>query len=113
MHPEISIIITNYNYSKYLGKCIESCINQDADINYEVIIVDDGSTDASLDVAEPYLCDKVHLIKIDNSGIEVASNIGIRSAKGELIIRVDADDYLIPEYLGAVVKNMKVTSCSF
>ena len=113
MQPVISIVITNYNYSNYLGKCIESCINQNVDFDYEVIIIDDGSTDNSVSVAEPYLGETVRLIKNKNSGIEAASNAGIRSAKSDLIVRVDADDYLLPNYLTIVVENMNNNDDAF
>ena len=55
MNITVSIIITNYNYGKYLGKCIRSCINQSLDNNkYEIILVDDNSSDNSLNVAREY-----------------------------------------------------------
>ena len=52
--PEVSIIITNYNYSKYLARCIRSCLSQQ-NVNCEVIVVDDCSTDNSLEVLEPFM----------------------------------------------------------
>ena len=113
MHPEVSIIITNYNYSKYIEKCIESCLKQNVTFDYEVIVVDDGSTDDSVNVITPYLNDQVRLIQIGNSGIEFASNTGMKNARAELIVRVDADDYLLPDYLNLVVPAMKDSGCSF
>ena len=111
--PEISIIVTNYNYSQYLEQCIRSCVEQRTRIDYEVIIVDDGSTDCSVDLVKPYLSKPVRLIAIENSGIEIASNTGIASAEGDLIVRLDADDYLLPHYLEVMVPRMKDWDCAF
>ena len=52
--PHVSIIITNYNYSKFICRCIESCLDQNYDFDFEVIFVDDGSTDDSLQIANLY-----------------------------------------------------------
>lgn len=89
-----SVIITNYNYGKYLGRCIRSCVNQSLPRNrYEIIVVDDGSTDNSRAVIESFT-DEVTPVFIKHSGVAYASNIGIRKAKGMFVIRVDADDYI-------------------
>lgn len=112
--PEVSIIITNYNYSRYLDQCIESCVAQRTQLKYEVIIIDDGSTDDSIKIIESYLNHNIHLIKLGNRGIEKAANVGFTHAKGELVVRVDADDYLMPGYLDGVVSKLKeATNCSF
>ena len=73
MTLDVSIIITNYNYAHYLSECIKSCLTQKTQFHFEVIIVDDGSTDNSCAIAHSFLCSKVHLVEISNSGIEVAS----------------------------------------
>lgn len=89
-----SVIITNYNYGKYLGRCIRSCVNQSLPRNrYEIIVVDDGSTDNSRAVIESST-DEATPVFIKHSGVAYASNIGIRKAKGMFVIRVDADDYI-------------------
>ena len=89
-----SIIITNYNYAKYLGRCIRSCLNQSIPReDYEVIVVDDGSTDNSKQVIESF-ADRVKPVLIDHSGVAYASNVGIRKALGMFVVRVDADDYI-------------------
>ena len=89
-----SVIITNYNYARYLGRCIRSCLNQTMPPeDYEVIVVDDGSTDNSKQVIES-LADRVKPVFIEHSGVAYASNVGIKKALGTFIIRVDADDYI-------------------
>ena len=93
MLPEVSIIITNYNYSRYIARCIRSCLNQ-KNVNVEVIVVDDKSTDKSWEVMVPFL-DDIKLIKNKkNLGVAASANKGIKAAKGQFVIRVDADDYV-------------------
>lgn len=90
---EVSVIITNYNNSKYIGRAIRSCLNQSLDKKkYEIIVVDDCSTDNSRDVINNYPVISIFLPK--NGGVSVASNEGIKKAIGKYIIRVDSDDYI-------------------
>ena len=78
MLPEVSIIVTNYNYGDYLSRCLRSCLSQ-ANVNVEVILVDDCSTDDSLDKIKPF-ADKVRILKTEkNSGVAVAANLGIQN----------------------------------
>lgn len=89
----VSIIITNYNYGKYLSRCIRSCLNQ-KNCDVEVIVVDDCSTDNSMEVLSNFE-GKIKVLKTEkNSGVAIASNLGIKSSKGQFVIRVDADDYV-------------------
>jgi glycosyltransferase involved in cell wall biosynthesis len=88
-------------------------VNQGALVESELIIVDDGSTDGSREIARRYLCENVQLVAVRNSGIEAASNIGIKLARGDFVVRVDADDYLLPGYLEAILPKMKESYCSF
>jgi glycosyltransferase involved in cell wall biosynthesis len=92
-NPDVSVIITNYNYEKYISRAIRSCINQKY-VNHEVIVVDDCSTDSSVEKVKPF-GDQVRLIKTKkNSGVAVASNAGVQASRGQFFIRVDADDYV-------------------
>jgi len=94
--PDVSIIITNYNYGKYLSRAIRSCLNQ-VNVSHEVIIVDDCSTDDSFNRLDVFK-DKVRVFKTEkNSGVSCAANLGIKNSLGQFIIRVDADDYVSSE----------------
>lgn len=114
----VSIIITNYNYGSYLGRCIRSCLNQfNADV--EIIVIDDGSSDNSFDVIKSF-GDKVKFYKTPkNLGVAGAANLGIEKSTGQFIIRVDADDYvskdmcyMMTEYLVAN-KDAFCVSCDY
>lgn len=91
----VSVIITNFNNSRYIGRAIRSCLKQSLNRkDYEILVVDDASTDDSRLVIEDF-GEKVVPIFLDkNVGVAEASNVGIRNALGEYIIRVDSDDYI-------------------
>lgn len=92
-----------YNAEKYIGKCIESIIAQNADwSNYEVIVIDDGSKDRGKDIAQRYSC--VKYFYKENGGQSTARNMGIEKACGDYICFVDADDYLIENSIGDVLE---------
>jgi glycosyltransferase involved in cell wall biosynthesis len=98
---KVSIIITNYNYQDYVKECIDSCLNQTYK-NIEIIVVDDGSTDNSRSVLNEYE-DSVKLVFQENAGMVQASNTGYAYATGDLIIFLDADDFLKERALENVV----------
>ena len=91
--PLISVYITNHNYGKYLKQSIESVLNQSFKY-FELIIIDDGSTDNSKKILEKYEKNpKIKVIYQKNKGLTISNNIAIKLAQGEYIIRLDADDY--------------------
>lgn len=102
---KLSIIIPIYNSDKFLSNCIESIISQKIDFDYEIILVNDGSTDNSLKICKDYSkkYKNIYLINEINSGVSVARNAGLRKAKGEYIFFIDSDDLLYPECM----KNLK------
>ena len=91
--PDISVIVTNYNYEKYISRAIRSCLNQ-GHVSHEVIVVDDCSTDKSLEAIRCFSEDIKVVSTNKNSGVAVAANVGVNAAKGQFFIRVDADDYV-------------------
>jgi len=99
---KISIIITNYNYEKYIAEAIESAINQDYK-NKEIIVVDDGSTDNSRDIIERYR-NKIKIIYQKNQGHILATNVGFKESTGDIITFLDADDYLFENMSKEVIK---------
>jgi len=98
--PEISVIVTNYNYSQYIGRCLRSLLAQTADkIDYEIIVVDDGSTDNSKEVINIFQNQINPIFLKVNAGLSISANYGIRAAKGRYITRVDSDDYVHPKFV--------------
>lgn len=105
---QISVVITNYNYGKYLGRCIRSCLNQSIDHSeFEIVVVDDASTDDSREILATF-SDRIRLIFLsENSGLAFASNIGIKSSLGRYIVRVDADDYVHSDFLRTLLNGFE------
>lgn len=94
---KLSIIIPVYNVEKYIEKCILSCCNQNLDtLDYEIIIVNDGSPDKSLEIASrlEQLYSNIVIISQTNQGLSAARNKGLNSAKGEYVWFVDSDDWV-------------------
>lgn len=104
---KISIVVPVYNAEKYISACVESIINQSYD-DFELILVDDGSTDASLDNCLK-LADADFRIKVytkQNGGVSSARNFGISKATGRYITFVDSDDYVSKNYCAALIEKM-------
>ena len=93
--PDITVIVPVYNTEPYLRKCIESIINQTFH-NIEIILIDDGSTDNSIDILSSYaiMDNRISLIHQENQELSAARNAGMRRAKGEYIMFVDGDDWI-------------------
>lgn len=102
---EVSIIIPVYNAEKYLRRCIESISGQTFR-KYEVILVDDGSTDKSPSICDEYASEdiRINVIHKANGGVSSARNAGIAIAKGKYITFIDSDDWVEPEYLQEMLK---------
>ena len=93
-----SVVIPLYNKEKYIKKTLDSVLNQTYS-NFEIIVVDDGSTDKSCEIIESIKDDRIHLIHKKNGGVSSARNRGIQEAKGEFIAFLDADDEWLPNKL--------------
>ena len=103
----ISVIVAAYNCEQYIEKALQSIFSQTLpDKHYEVIAVNDGSTDDTLDILKKYR-NKIKLISQPNRGLAAACNRGIEEAKGDYIIRLDADDYLDRGILSSTMKILE------
>ena len=92
--PLVSIIVTNYNYGRFLNEAINTALNQTYP-NTEVVVVDDGSTDNSQEIIVSY-GDRIVPVFKENGGMSSACNAGFAASRGEIVIFLDADDYLFP-----------------
>lgn len=104
---KISIIIPVYNVEKYLGHCLDSCLDQDLPRSeYEIIIVNDGSPDNSQEIIDRYASkyENIIVIKKENGGLSSARNAGLKIAKGEYIWFVDSDDSIKENCLSEIYK---------
>lgn len=100
----VSVIIPIYNVAPYLRECLDSVVNQTYS-NLEVILVNDGSTDESEEIAKEYLKDdRVYLISTSNGGLSRARNIGLDKARGDYIYFIDSDDYIDLEFIEEMVR---------
>lgn len=94
--PKISVIVPVYNKQNSIKRCIDSICNQHY-ADWELLLIDDGSTDASTSIIQSYLYDaRIKYFYKENGGVSSARNKGIKHAKGEWIIFLDADDYFFP-----------------
>lgn len=114
---KVSVIIPVYNVEEYLQECIDSLLKQDY-LDYELILIDDGSPDESGQFCDEY-AEKhahIHVIHQKNGGVSAARNAGLRIATGEYIAFVDPDDWVEPDFLSLLIKNMRPNSmviCDF
>ena len=112
MKDLISIIIPVYNVEKYLIKCLDS-ISKQSYSNFEVLLIDDGSTDNSGKLCDQYSNKDNRFITIhkENGGVSSARNLALKSIKGDLICFIDPDDYVSSNYLEVLYKNLIYYNC--
>jgi CMP-N-acetylneuraminic acid synthetase len=97
--PRVTVYLTNHNYGRYLARAIDSVLAQTLR-DFELIVIDDGSTDDSREVIARYAGDaRIVTIFQHNQGLAVSNNIALRAARGEYVMRLDADDWLDPHAL--------------
>ena len=103
----VSIIVPCYNVEKYLEQCVESLVNQTVD-NYEVLLIDDGSTDQTPELCDQFekkYKDKIKAYHKKNGGLCDARNYGIKKAKGKYLMFVDSDDWVKPNFVELPLKK--------
>lgn len=112
---KLTIIIPVYNVEKYIEKCIKSILRQELN-NYEIILVDDGSTDNSGNICDQYAIkyNNVRVIHQMNKGLSGARNTGIREAKGEYLMFIDSDDFINEKVaLNEIIDKLKEDAIQF
>ena len=116
--PLVSVILPVYNVQKYLGKCLDSVLNNSYK-NLEIICVNDGSKDKCAEILEHYKekDSRIKIITQENQGVSVARNEGLQAAKGEFIAFMDSDDYIHPRFFKSMMacmleKNADLVVCN-
>lgn len=115
--PLVSFVVTSYNYENFIQKTLESIVNQTYE-NFEIIVVDDFSTDNSVEKIEHFIrCNqdkRITLIKHDDNKGQLASMLtGLKIANGQFVSFIDSDDVILPDYAKAHIKVHMVTSVAF
>ena len=96
VNPKISVIIPVYNAEVYLHRCVDSLLSQSFK-DFELLLVDDGSVDSSADICDEYANgdERVRVFHKKNGGVSSARNLGLDNARGEWVVFVDADDWIV------------------
>ena len=105
-HPEISVLMSVFNGSKWLKQSIDSVLNQKG-IDFELIVINDGSTDKTSKILESYNNEKLNIFNRNNNGLTKSLNYGLKKCRGRYIARIDADDICLPFRLDVQKKFME------
>lgn len=103
--PKVSVIIPAYNCESFIGRAVQSVLDQHHR-DLEVIVINDGSTDNTLQALAPFL-DRICLLQQKNAGVAAARNTGLRVAGGDLVAFLDADDWWVPSRLSVQLATLK------
>lgn len=110
--PHVSVIATFYNLAAYVRRCVGSILAQKGLGDFEVILVDDGSTDGTAQLLDAYAGDpRVRVEHLQNGGVAQARNHGVRLARAPWVTFVDGDDFVSPYYLAILVEAQRETGC--
>jgi glycosyltransferase involved in cell wall biosynthesis len=104
----LTIVVPAYNVEPYVDRCLRSILDQDISTNnYEVVIVNDGSTDGTKDIVESYVGSNIIVINQENKGLSCARNEGLRIARGEYVWFVDSDDSITIDSIKLILEAIK------
>lgn len=116
----VSVVVPVYNVEKYIERCLDSLVRQKFGYEYEIIIVNDGTKDNSMMIADRFASkyDFIRIITQQNAGLSAARNTGLANARGEYIAFVDSDDFVSPFYISemytlAVKNNADIVQCRY
>lgn len=100
---KVSVVIPLYNKARHIRRAMESVLRQ-THLDFELIVVDDGSTDASVDRVREFEDPRVRLLSQENAGVGAARNRGVSATSGKLVAFLDADDEWMPDFLETVLR---------
>lgn len=112
---DLSIIVPAYNVERFIGSCLESILGQETQVDFEVIVVNDGSTDDTGDVIAKYARkdNRIRVISQRNKGFSGACNTGIDQARGKALMFVDSDDLIAPTHVDALMTALREDECDY
>jgi glycosyltransferase involved in cell wall biosynthesis len=121
LEPLVSVVVCAFNEELYIQTCIRSLLNQKTQFRYEIILVNDASTDSTLEIMKNFDYSEITTIisNSSNMGIGYTSNVGIRKSHGRYVVRVDADDYVSEYFLQTLFlaihdqSNYKAVACDY
>ena len=96
--PEISVVVLNYNNKKVIERCVRTLLAHNKRYSYEVIVVDNGSSDGSYELLEQKYGKKIKLIRNEVNGCSSGRNLGVKYARGEYILFLDSDQWVVSDY---------------
>lgn len=110
--PKVSIIVPAFNVEKYIAKCLNSILKQTYK-DYEVLIINDGSTDNTPVICEQFAKQhpEITIFNKKNGGLSSARNYGIKKARGKYVTFIDSDDYIEPTYLYTLIDDITANNC--
>lgn len=110
----VSIILPVFNAERFLSQCLDSILRQTYQV-WELIAVDDGSKDGSIEILKSYekRDNRIHIISMENEGVSIARNVALEQTHGDYIYFVDSDDIVMPEALMILVKAMESSHATF
>ena len=114
MAPVLSIVIPMFDVEHYISACLESLVRQQL-TDLDIIVIDDGSTDASRAIAEQWASNdsRIRVLKQPNAGLSAARNVGIRVARGQYLAFCDGDDVVPPAAYASLVESLEATGSDF
>lgn len=106
--PKVSVAVPSYNYGRFLAECLDSCLAQTVRAD-EIVVVDDGSTDATWEVLQSYASRFAHVrgIRQNNAGVCAATNAAIAACTGDVVLLLDADDLMAPQRVEMVIEALR------
>jgi glycosyltransferase involved in cell wall biosynthesis len=109
--PLVSVVIPAHNQEKFIGRCLRSALNQTMDKDdYELVVINDASSDRTAYALELFEPEILLLENEERQGLPGSLNRGIRAARGQFIVRLDADDYIHAEYLNMLAMHLRMNS---